>query len=58
MKKDQIFYKQFGRIFEGHLNDKKKILKSVNENILFEDEKVHKLIMSIEDMKKDLEKNQ
>jgi hypothetical protein len=37
MKKDEIFYKQFGRIFEGQLNEKKKVLKGLNENIILED---------------------
>ena len=48
MKKDQIFYKQFGRVFEGHLGDKKKVVKALNENILLEDERIHKLMMNID----------
>jgi hypothetical protein len=34
MKKDEIYYKQFGRVFEGQIIEKKKVLKALNEQIL------------------------
>jgi hypothetical protein len=51
MKKDEIFYKQFGRVFEGQLHEKKKALKVLNESIILEDEKIHKMSATIDGLK-------
>jgi hypothetical protein len=37
MKKDEIFYKQFGAIHEGNINEKRKSLKALKEILLNED---------------------
>ena len=57
MKKDEIFYKQFGRVFEGQLHEKKKALKVLNESIILEDEKIHKMSATIDGLKEELDKN-
>ena len=51
MKKDQIFYKQYGRIKDQLVKQKAKEIKFLDENLIHEDEKLHKLSTSLEGCK-------
>jgi hypothetical protein len=57
MKKDQIFYKQFGRIKDEELKRRMKEVKLLEEKLIHEDEKLHKLANSLQDCKDLYEKN-
>lgn len=43
MKKDEIFYKQFGRLRDEELRRKAKEHKMMEETCIHEEEKLHKL---------------
>ena len=49
MKRDEIFYKQFGRIRDEELRRKIKEAKILEEALIHEEEKVHKLGETLND---------
>lgn len=58
MKRDQIFYKQFGRIRDEELKTKMKEVKLFEERLIQEEEKLHKLANNLQKCKDLSSKNQ
>lgn len=57
MKKDQVFYKLFGRIKDEELKKKMKEAKLLEETLIHEEEKIQKLASNLQNCKDLYHKN-